>query len=337
MAQSQATALRFGEKVEALVIVVILPVIDNCRESWHQTGVPLAFLDYGWNLSHIAAVNAISVLARMVFSYMVVHSRADSLALLLLIAVAATCVPQYMNPSSQFATYLGFGSSSAVFLPFLHRSLAFKRFGSDPVRYRRALRVLTLSDVLGYTIGSVVGGLTYSNGGWPSCTAMQLVLASAQTVLLALLPVMHEAATDDVRALIRWIRARRRGHRHERAGARVSVEPPVLSSEPVAAKPVAANEEATDAHHEEDPAKIPSQPEEGPSEIPLWKLEQWPCIVVVWVAALCNVLAYGFEWKVRYKPALSCTARSAGPPVRLTSSCLCGICVTRAGVFSLLP
>ena len=75
--------------------------------------------------------------------------------------MAAGSVPQALYPESQWATYSGITASWAMFTPSVTRSLAFRRFGSDRIRYRRALRVLTLSDVFGYPLASHTGAVNF--------------------------------------------------------------------------------------------------------------------------------------------------------------------------------
>jgi hypothetical protein len=62
--------------------------------------------------------------------------------------------------------------------------LAYKRFnaGGSVDQHVRALRVLSASEVTGYSVGTVIGGVIYDLGGWTACSWFQFACLGVQLI-----------------------------------------------------------------------------------------------------------------------------------------------------------
>ena len=149
--------MKASSAVEAIVLLGVLPILDQARHSWWLTAFPIMLLDNGWPRFVLPVLLATGMGMRILVVAIIVRI-GDWVVAPLQVAVAALSIPSLLNTRSEAAVYSGLIVSSCVFTPAAYRSLAFRRFGKSPQRYRRALRFLTANEVFGYSIGSFVAG-----------------------------------------------------------------------------------------------------------------------------------------------------------------------------------
>jgi len=83
-----------------------------------------------------------------------------------------------------------------MFTPQVFKTLAFRRYGDEHARYRRALRCITVSEVFGYSLASFLAGTLFQFSGWRGCAALQLACSASTVILLGSLPVFWEVARE---------------------------------------------------------------------------------------------------------------------------------------------
>ena len=177
---------------ESILLLGVLPMLDQARHSYWLTAFPLHLLANNWSRMHLSALLAAGMVIRIGVAATVAR-RGDWLMAPLQAVAAVASIPMLLAPNTAGAVYLGLIVSSSVFTPAGYRGLAFRRFGTEVSVYRRALRTMTCSEVFGYSLGSLVAGAIFDHGGWVACAVLQMAMAGGQASLLLLLPVFHEA------------------------------------------------------------------------------------------------------------------------------------------------
>ena len=67
-----------------------------------------------------------------------------------------------------------------------HRGLIYRRFGADEELQRRAMRVFTFFDVVGYSAGALLGGFFFdANGGYDAAIGVCAAISAIGGVAVA--------------------------------------------------------------------------------------------------------------------------------------------------------
>ena len=83
-------------------------------------------------------------------------------------------LPMLLFPDNLYAVCLGGVACSGFLMPVSYRSLLFRQF-NQPGQRKLALRVFNFSDVLGYSTGSLVGGLLFESYSFGAFAIFQVV------------------------------------------------------------------------------------------------------------------------------------------------------------------
>jgi len=75
-------------------------------------------------------------------------------------------------------------------------------FGAWPEQHATALRIMNVSDVVGYSSAAFLGGVLYESGGFQACATFQTCVSTAQAILTFALPAARTAASIKTTAAV---------------------------------------------------------------------------------------------------------------------------------------
>ena len=175
--------------LQRAVVIWILPLLEYTHgPSFSSACLPLHFLDRNWSKLHLGIVFASLSLIRIPAN-LLVAAFGEWVCVVLLAACALGSIPAAVFPDNLAAVIVGTLLNSMTSNPQAWRVMSSQLTPSDA--QPRSLRVITLSEVIGYSIASLLGGFFYEVGGYGVCATFQLVVTSTQCVVLLAMPVVH--------------------------------------------------------------------------------------------------------------------------------------------------
>jgi len=75
-------------------------------------------------------------------------------------------------------------------------------FGAWPEQHATALRIMNVSDVVGYSSAAFLGGVLYEWGGFQACSTFQTFVSAAQAILTFALPAARTSFTVKTTAAV---------------------------------------------------------------------------------------------------------------------------------------
>jgi len=252
---------------EQVVLLVVLPILDWCRHSYWLTALPLHFLDQGWDIMHLSFLDLGSAILRMLLAA-VISRAGDWPAVVADFLTVAASIPSAFSPSSRTAVYVGVVGSNTSFTPQVQRTLIFQKYAADVVGYRRALRIITVCEVIGYSLGSALAGLLYEFTGWRGCACLQSGISFGQGALLLSLPAFWESC----------------GRRNP--------------SKQLETPSVEASEQEQAAHPENRVGIEQGVSSAGPAASKKHACKFFVPVALLLIAEMTNIMAYAFEWKI---------------------------------------
>ena len=199
-----------------ICILVVLPVVNMWSMNWIYTAAPLFWLDNDGDLLQYGAIVALGNLGRVLFTANLITFVGDWTAAPFTILLVATSTLLVIYPTGIWSLWLGLGLSNSgelmlCFRGLMHHSLSRQSSHTDVdgsghtnvdgngngnenddiAVLNRALRVLTISEVISYASGTFIGGVLYEFGGWNSCLWFMLTMHVIQFVVLCSLPVIR--------------------------------------------------------------------------------------------------------------------------------------------------
>ena len=194
------TQIRAMLSAQSVILVAMLPFLDVVKMAYIYTAVPLHFIDASWPLTTLGAILSMCYVPRVIVSA-AISRFGDFLCVPVTFAsfIASACMA--LHPNELAAVWVGCLGSSMGVVVQAHRGLLYRTFGGDDANQRRAMRIFTFFDVVGYSCGALLGGVLYDYGGFSSCAIFQLVIIGLQCFLSAALPVTRASLRDAVSRL----------------------------------------------------------------------------------------------------------------------------------------
>jgi hypothetical protein len=172
--------------VEALVLLAALPILDYNRLLYIYSCLPLHFLEQGWPLWQLSALLCGSAVARNPVAW-AVEKRGDGLCvpLLGLAAVASTWMAK--EPNSKAAVLVAIALGQAVKCQQPLRGMCARVYSRWPAHHEGALRIMTVTDVAGYSSAAFWGGVLYER--WESQTTPSIAPLFLCLVRVVIIPL----------------------------------------------------------------------------------------------------------------------------------------------------
>ena len=166
--------------LDSVSLLVCMPFLSMLTCAYMYASLPLYFLDQsesGHNWYTLTKLGFILLTGNMlrVLMNVLTNKVGDTVYLVQLSAAFATSVWMLVDPQSIAALVIAMTLATSSNYILALQGLAFARYntnGSEQLHIR-ALKVLTTTEVLGYSIATVVGGVMYDFGGWRACVWLQ--------------------------------------------------------------------------------------------------------------------------------------------------------------------
>ena len=150
---------------QSLVLLTVLPFCNICGFLWIYTALPLHFLYSGWALWKLSTLLTVAYIPRVAMTTVTAHV-GDWICVPVSATAAVLNLNLLLHPESLAAVWAAVTATCAALNPPAYRSLVYARFLVGPKeQLRRALRIFTLADTLGYACAPFLGGLLYDGGG----------------------------------------------------------------------------------------------------------------------------------------------------------------------------
>ena len=259
---------------QSLVLLTTLPFCNICGFLWIYTALPLHFLSSGWALWKLSTLLTVAYIPRVAMTTVTAHV-GDWICVPVSATAAVLNLNLLLHPESLAAVWAAVTATCAALNPPAYRSLVYARFLVGPKeQLRRALRIFTLADTLGYACAPFLGGLLYDGGGLRAGAGF----ATATCAVGGLLPL----GLDECRASFRefW----RRGMC---AGAQAAAE-----DEKDRSGPPREEKELEEAAKARGGNSVPANGSVPISEHGGTRA----ATAVVMGAAFVNIFVYGVEW-----------------------------------------
>ena len=164
--------------VQSLVLLCILPFTHIGAFLWCYTALPLHFLDSNWPIWQLSLLFFLIYVPR-VFVQLLTRLTADWICVPISAIAVVSNIILFLYPNSLVAVSFALSATCSSLNPTAIRGLIHDRFhSSGNWQMKRALRIYTFSDTLGYATAPFIGGLLYDNGGLKACALYALVLTS---------------------------------------------------------------------------------------------------------------------------------------------------------------
>ena len=147
----------------SIALICILPALDVVKMAYIYTAVPLHFVDQGWPLVELGVLLSLCYVPRLLASFATAQL-GDWLGVPCTALGVAASVIMFLMPFNRTAVFIGCLGCSMAVMNQAHRGLIFRRFGADEDQLRRAMRTFTFFDVVGYSLGALLGGVLYDEG-----------------------------------------------------------------------------------------------------------------------------------------------------------------------------
>ena len=170
---------------QSFVLLVILPYCNIVAFLWCYTALPLKFLDENWPIWQLSVIFTLIYIPRVAVQ-LVTRIAGDWVCVPMSIAAACSNLGLATYPNNIAAVCIALASTCAALNPTAYRGLVHAKYmNSGENQVKRALRVFTAADTLGYACAPFIGGVLYDSGGIRSCA----FFAASCTALCALLPL----------------------------------------------------------------------------------------------------------------------------------------------------
>jgi len=259
---------------QSLVLLTMLPFCNICGFLWIYTALPLHFLNSGWALWKLSTLLTVAYIPRVAMTTVTAHV-GDWICVPVSATAAVLNLNLLLHPESLAAVWAAVTATCAALNPPAYRSLVYARFLVGPKeQLRRALRIFTLADTLGYACAPFLGGLLYDGGGLRAGAGF----ATATCAVGGLLPL----GLDECRASFRefW-------HRGMCAGAQAAAK-----DEKDRSGPPREEKELEEAAKARGGNSVPANGSVPISEHGGTRA----ATAVVMGAAFVNIFVYGVEW-----------------------------------------
>ena len=177
---------------DSVALLMTLPLNNMIIASYSYAALPLYFLDMAQHDSWFTLTKfGVIILAgnggRIIVSAIVNRVGDWTFVPAIAVSLSAT-VWMCVSPSSVPAMFLAMALAQSVTCTLSLHGLTYARFNTGPGAssnslHRRALRILTTFEVLGYSCAMVIGGLLYGLGGWGACSWFQCACQFLQLVM----------------------------------------------------------------------------------------------------------------------------------------------------------
>lgn len=182
---------------ENIVLLGLVPFLDQLRTGALFTAMPLHFFASGWHLMISGTVLSASYILRVLVVY-AVRRLGDSVCIIAALAGVLISAPMVIFPGSLPVVCVNGVANSGLLCTVAFRSMLYRQFNRSSEARVLALRAFNLADVLGYSTGSLVGGFLYEFFGFRAFAAFQFIVFA----LLALLDYSLPLAQADLQSLI---------------------------------------------------------------------------------------------------------------------------------------
>lgn len=187
---------------DSISLLFCMPFLSMLTCAYMYAALPLYFLDQSeagkdwYTLTKLGLILLAGNVLRVLMT-VATNKISDSVYLVQLSIAFGASLWMMFDPESITALVISMTlATSSNYILALH-GLAFVRYnahGSEQLHIR-ALRVLTTTEVLGYSIATLVGGVFYELGGWPACIWLQ----TSCLMLMLLCSLGSPTVRDDCR------------------------------------------------------------------------------------------------------------------------------------------
>lgn len=166
--------------LDSVSLLGCMPFLSMLTCAYMYASLPLYFLDqsesgHSWyTLTKLGFILLAGNMLRVLMNVLT-NKVGDTIYLVQLSAAFATSVWMLLDPQSIPALVISMTLATSSNYILALQGLAFARYNTNGSEHLhiRALKVLTTTEVLGYSIATVVGGVLYEFGGWRACVWLQ--------------------------------------------------------------------------------------------------------------------------------------------------------------------
>ena len=179
-------------RLQQLVVLCALPMLEMMHgPSFSSACLPQHYLDMRWSTTHLGLVFTTVNLVRLP-SNLLVGLLGEWLCLPIVLLCAVLSIPAVIHADRIDAVALGMVVNSMTSNPQAWRVLSAQLTPTQSaVEQTNALRILQFSEVLGYSVSSLLGGFLYDVGGYRACALFQLTVSIVLAAALASLPAVR--------------------------------------------------------------------------------------------------------------------------------------------------
>ena len=180
---------------ESISLLMLLPAVHELMLSATYSYLPNHFLDMNWSLTVLGLILMIGNGARLLVSTLV-SKYGDWVAILFLIALMLSYIVVFIQPTSDIVpTCITMTLLYAGNIMLSLHGLVQQRYGKNETVHKTSLRIFTVTETLGYSFGSLIGGLLYEYGGWNVCCIFSFATVVLQVLILISVPAFRKDFT----------------------------------------------------------------------------------------------------------------------------------------------
>ena len=183
---------------EGIILLIVLPTLDLLRMAYHYVALPLHFLEMGWNKELLGILFTSFYLLRCPICAALVSIGAWT-AIPILVLDAILTATMLALPQKQWIVFVSCALAQGTKQMQLYRQLSFQKYGSSEALKMRAMKLLASSEVVGYSVGTLLGGILFEMGGFKLCAAYQFVITAFMVALTMWLPTLRSKVTKTQR------------------------------------------------------------------------------------------------------------------------------------------
>ena len=185
---------------DGAALLIILPFFNMSMTAATYTFLPLHFLDTdGFTLSMLGLIFLFGNGSRLMSATLITRA-GDWCILLFLVPLAITHVwllsSEVTSPIPTFITFVMLYASNAILSLQGLVHITYSKGDGEKSELKRALRIFTVSETLGYATATLMGGFLYDYGGFTLCIYTQFGIVIGQIVVLLCLPVVHKSMAN---------------------------------------------------------------------------------------------------------------------------------------------
>ena len=167
---------------QSLILLVLMPFCNICAFLWCYTALPLHFLDAKWPIFQLSLLFFFIYLPR-VFVQLLTRRVGDWICVPISLLAVVSNIILFLYPNSLTAVWISLSCTCSALNPTSYRGMLHSRFAaSGDWQMKRALRIYTFSDTLGYACAPFIGGILYDNGQLRACALFAIILTSIGTL-----------------------------------------------------------------------------------------------------------------------------------------------------------